>query len=121
LIEYTTPVGKVRLLISDVNEADLLLSDEQLTALLSLSSDNIYRAASKALRIIATSEVLVSKVIRMQNGTSTDGAKVSAELRALADELDSEARRLDLLVDDSFFEIVPNEDPHAEAAEWYIS
>lgn len=116
-IDYQSPKGQIRLLISDVDETNLLLTDEQLDGYLALNP-NVYRASAMALRTIAASEVLVSKVLRMQNGTTTDGAKVSAELRTLADELDAIANAADRAVqDESFFEFVPLYEGHAEAAE----
>lgn len=94
-IDYTTPIGQVRLLIADVNdvEADRLFTDTQITGFLAIAgvpadetapaSWSVRRAAASALDAIATSEVLISKVIRTQD-LSTDGAKVAAELRAQA-------------------------------------
>lgn len=116
-IDYQTPKGQIRLLISDVDETNLLLTDEQLDGYLSLNP-NVYRASAMALRTIAASEVLVSKVLRMQNGTTTDGAKVSAELRTLADELDAIANAADRAVQpESVFEFIPLYETPAEAAE----
>lgn len=84
-IDYDTDLGRVRLLTSDVNESSPLLTDEQITALLSMEG-SVKRAAAQALDTIASSEVLVSKVIRTLD-LQTDGAKVSAELRARANDL----------------------------------
>jgi hypothetical protein len=85
-IDYDSPIGKVRLLIADTDEANPLLSDGQITAFLSIESDRVKRAAAQALDAIATSEVLISKVIRTLD-LQTDGAKVAAELRARAASL----------------------------------
>jgi hypothetical protein len=82
-IDYTTDVGKVRLLIPDTDEANLLLDDGQVTAFLALEGGSVKLAAAQALDTIASSEALVSKVITTQD-LSTDGAKVAAELRARA-------------------------------------
>jgi len=92
-IDYTLPLGKVRLLITDTSDvvADRLFTDDQLDAFLAMANDSIPRTAAKALLVIAASEVLVSKKIRTQAGTSTDGPAVSAELRALAKQLLEEA------------------------------
>ena len=110
VIDYTLPLGKVRLLITDTSDvvADRLFNDDQLDAFLELGDGNVHRTAAQALRVIAASEVLVGKVIRTQAGTSTDGAKVSAELRALAAEYDTQAGLDDAASEDaSLFEIVP--------------
>lgn len=89
-IDYTSPVGLVRLNITDLDEAAPLLSDDMITGLLVATDENVNRATARALRIIATSEVLTAKVIRTQD-LSTDGAKVAAELRAQADRYDAMA------------------------------
>ena len=85
-MDYTTPVGQVRLLISDLDPDDQLLSDDMIRGYLAMSGDNLRRAAAEALDAIASSEVLVSKVIRTQD-RATDGAAVAAELRKHAANL----------------------------------
>lgn len=85
-IDYTTHVGQVRLLAADVDEANLLLLDPQIEAFLAMEGGSVKLAAAQALDTIASSEALVSKVIRTQD-LSTDGVKVAAELRARASEL----------------------------------
>ena len=109
VIDYTTPAGQVRLYITDTddNPANRLFTDPQLTVFLNRNDDNVYRASAQALRVIAASEVLVGKVIRTQAGTSTDGAKVSAELRALADSSDAQANADDSAAVEGFFDVVP--------------
>lgn len=88
-IDYTTPVGQVRLLIADVEESNFLLADDQITGYLAIESGRVKRAAARALDAIATSEVLVSKKIRTLD-LQTDGPAVAAELRALAKQLRDE-------------------------------
>ena len=57
--------------------------------------------------MLATSEALINKVIRTSDYT-TDGAKLGAELRAQAKQLNDEADRDDLADSyDSSFIIVP--------------
>lgn len=84
-IDYETPLGMVRLYTTDTSEdpAARLLTDDQIRGLLTAASDSVYGATARALRLIATSEVLVSKKIRTQDLT-TDGPAVAAELRAQA-------------------------------------
>jgi hypothetical protein len=120
-IDYTSPAGMVRLNITDVadNPADRIFDDAQLTAFLTLAGENINRASARALRVIAASEVLIGKVIRTQAGTSTDGAKVSAELRALADSYDAQANAEDSASVEGFFDVVPFDGCYKpEGAEW---
>jgi len=88
-IDYTTPVGQVRLLIADVEEGNFLLADDQITGYLAIESGRVKRAAARALDAIATSEVLVSKKIRTLD-LQTDGPAVAAELRAQARQLREE-------------------------------
>lgn len=85
-IDYTTDLGKVRLLIPDTDESNQLFSDAQITAFLTMEGGIVKKAAAAALETIASNEAMVSKVIRAQD-LSTDGAKVAAELRARAAEL----------------------------------
>lgn len=111
----TEDVTLVRLLIAD-NGAEQLLTDENLSALLDLYGD-VRRAAARALRVIAASEVLVSKKIRTQD-LSTDGPAVAAELRAQADNLDAEAELLEAAEDVGFFEVTTfGEHPPVEGEE----
>jgi hypothetical protein len=104
-IDHTTPVGQVRLLIADTTESALTLTDQQVEGYLGLyggtaatsTLSQTRRAAADALDAIATSEALVSKVIRTHD-LSTDGAKLAdvlrkqaATLRAQADTADDDA------------------------------
>jgi hypothetical protein len=123
VIDYSTPAGKVRLYITDTDDtpANRLFTDAQLTVFLNMNGDNVYRASAQALRVIAASEVMVGKVIRTQAGTSTDGAKVSAELRALAAEYDAQANADDSSTAEGFFDVVPFGYPcKPEGAEWRL-
>ncbi|MEV5819298.1 hypothetical protein AB0L22_08995 [Micromonospora haikouensis] len=89
-VDPATPVGMVRLRISDLDEATPLFEDAQLAALILAEGGNVKRGAAAALEIIAGSEVLISKVISTQDLT-TNGAAVAAELRALAKTLREQA------------------------------
>lgn len=78
--------NRVRLLIADTNVTAgvFLLQDEEITDLLAMES-NLWLAAAMALELIAASEVLVLKKIRLLNGDlSTDGPAVANALRAIA-------------------------------------
>lgn len=93
-IDYTTDLGRVRLLIPDTDSTNQLFDDDQINAFLSIEASIIKRAAAAAIEAIASSEVMVSKVIKTQD-VATDGAKVSdalmkraAELRRQSDEDD---------------------------------
>jgi hypothetical protein len=128
-IDYETDVGKVRLLVPDVNEtAGLLFSDAQIEAFLSMARGSgtalIKRAAAAALETAASSEAMVSKVIKTQDLT-TDGAKVSDALLARAARLREQADddEDDDATDGGGFDVVDFRDPYrrrysGEAAEW---
>lgn len=119
MADYSTPLGRVRLLITDTSDvpADQIFSDEQLTAFLDMSGENVYRAAAEALLVMAANEALISKKIRTQD-LATDGPAVSAELRALAERLTLKAAEADAAAG-TFFELVPFAEPAAlEGVEW---
>lgn len=107
-IDYSTPVGQVRLLVADLNEASFLVPDTMIEGYLSLKKNSVYRAAAAVLDAMATSEVLLAKVIKTQD-VSTDGSKVAAELRAQAANLRAQADEEDTAngADDSFMTFVP--------------
>lgn len=100
-----SPVHQVRLLIADLDTDNQLLDDDTVVGYLSMHgvtrSDatfpgktptwSVRRAAADALDAIATSEVLVSKVIRTAAGVVTDGAKVADALRKQAVALRAQA------------------------------
>lgn len=113
-VDYETDEGKVRLLIADTDENNLLFSDSQISGFLGIARNgSVKRAAADALDAIATSEALIGKVIRTQD-LQTDGAKLADALRKHATELRRQADDDD--ADDggaSFFDIVPG--PRA----WY--
>lgn len=115
--DYATAIGQVRLLIPDTEqldnpadveaEAQYIFDDHQIQAFLSLYSNNVKRAAAQAKLVLATSEALINKVIRTADYT-TDGAKLGAELRAQAKQLQEEADKDDLVDSyDSSFIVVP--------------
>ena len=99
-VAFNTNVGRVRLLIPDIEERSdprdlrlppaLLFTDEQIQAFLDINSGNIKRAAADAVRVIATTQSLLLKVLSTDD-KSTDGAKLGAELRAQAKRLTDEA------------------------------
>src|SRR5690606_24312534 len=79
-VDPSTPIGQVRLLATDLDEAEPLFDDEQIGAFLTMEGGNVRLAAALALETIARSEVLVSKKIRTLD-LQTDGPAVARELR----------------------------------------
>lgn len=90
-IDYESPAGQVRLLIPDVDEANLLLTEAQIGAYLRMEGGNVKLAAAQALDGIASSEAMIGKVISTEGGQSTNGPAVAAELRARAQGLRDQA------------------------------
>ena len=113
--DYATVIGQIRLLIPDVEQLEdlvnpsadpaYLFNDAQIQAFATLYSDNVKRAAAQAKLVLATSEALISKVIRTDD-LQTDGAKLSAELRAQAVELNKQADQDDFSDSYDAFEII---------------
>lgn len=120
-IDYTLPLGKVRLLILDTAPAqqDRLFADDQLDAFLDMNGQSVKRTAAQALLTVAMSEALLSKKIRTQD-LSTDGPAVAAELRLQAAVLAKQADTEDAAAADSYFEIIPGSTDYPEAAERYV-
>lgn len=112
---YDTVIGQIRLLIPDVEQlddlsnssasAEYLFNDSQIQAFATLYSNNVKRAAAQAKLVLATSEALISKVIRTDD-LQTDGAKLGAELRAQAVELNKQADQDDFSDSYDAFEII---------------
>ena len=111
--DYSTPVGKVRALIPDVEEVDwendgnasYMFTDNHLEGFLSLypaienpddvdytSTVHIRRAAADAVDALATSEALISKVIKTED-LQTDGAKLANALIVRAQQLRRQAEK----------------------------
>ncbi len=102
---YSTAIGQVRLLIPDTEQLEdpknpsatpeYIFTDPQIQAFIALYNNNVKRAAAAAKLALATSEALIGKVIKTYD-FSTDGAKLAAELRAQAKQLQDEAREDDM-------------------------
>lgn len=105
--DYTSPVMQVRLLIADLDTANPVLTDDQVGGYLTVEGDNVKLAAASALEAIASSEALVSKVIKSRD-LSTDGPAVAKSLREHAASLRAQAAD----EDEGFFDIV-DFGPHA--------
>lgn len=89
------PRDMVRLMIADTDTGLYVFENEELDALLSLSVENVRYAAADALEIMARSEVMISKRIKILDLT-TDGPAVAKELRESAKALRAQADDLAL-------------------------
>lgn len=104
----TTARGRVRLLITDIDEAYPIFQDSQIDAFLAMEEDNVFLGAALALDTIARSETMILKVIELLD-LKTDGASVGRELRQSAKAL----RERSEFVDAGAFAIVPMIDTDA--------
>lgn len=116
-INYSTPVGQVRLLIADVGEPAPILDDPQIDGYLAINAGNVRRAAADALDAIADSETLVSKVIKTQD-LSTDGTKTADSLRKHADRLRAQAEDDDFAFDVVDYQPYPGRPELTEYQVW---
>lgn len=117
-IDFQSPEGQVRLLIADLDESELILSDIIIGGYLVLNDNSVKLAAADSLDAIATSEVLLAKKIRTQD-LSTDGPAVAAELRGQAARL--RARAEEESGAGSFFDIIPfGPSGHSEGEEYRL-
>lgn len=89
-MDFSTDAGKVRLLVSDIDEMRPIFNDASIDAFLELAGENVKRAAASALLVIAVNEVLVQKRIRLLD-LSTDGPAEAEALRKLAAEYRAQA------------------------------
>lgn len=102
--DLTTDVGKVRLLLNDVN-TPWVFTDVEIQAFLDLEGGSVKRAAAQAIDTNATNLVLAMRVLRSQD-LSTDGAKVADAMRAHADRLRQQAAEADEEGDGFYFDVV---------------
>ena len=82
-IDYTTPLGTARLLLSDTDEAEPIWPDEQLERFLVLAAQEPFTAAALALEAAAANDALTMKVVRMRD-MQTNGVASAQALRELA-------------------------------------
>lgn len=121
-LDPTTPVGALRLLISDSQlrtdpgdpslPAEYYFSDVFLEGFLALNAGNLKLAAADALLALATNESMVSKKIRKEN-LQTDGPAVTNALRLVAQDYRSQGKadQYDIDAADGTFLVVDFADP----------
>ncbi len=91
LTDYSGNVAKVRLLISDIDDAQQIFNDQAIQAFIDMALDgHVKRAAAQALLVMATNEVLVQKRIKLLD-LSTDGPAEAQALLSLAKQYREEA------------------------------
>lgn len=99
-----TDLALVRLSIGDTVSATPVFQDEELNAMLAMQGGSWRRAAAVALERIATSQILLLKVITILD-VKTDGAAVAKALLAQAQRLRADAATAED-EDGSTFEVI---------------
>jgi len=92
--DLATDRGRVRLLVTDVDQTQPLFQDDEIDAFLAIEGGSVPRAAALALDTIASNESLVQKASRLVD-FQTNGPAVAADLRAHAAALRARADELD--------------------------
>ena len=103
-----TALARVRLRIRDTTSATAVFADEEILAFIAMEDNDWRRAAALALETIASTQLLLLKVITILD-VKTDGAAMAKELRAEAQQLRDESERLRLRAEDedgSTFEVI---------------
>jgi hypothetical protein len=96
--DYTTDVGKVRVLLGDTDPTDvssgegtyMYFSDDEIAAFLTMYGDNVKLAAARCLETIASSQALLLKSWSSDDLT-VNGDRIAESLRKLAAQLREEA------------------------------
>ena len=125
MIDYTSPIGRVRVLIPDLrkledlrdlrNEPRYLFTDDEILAFLAVNDGNVKRAAADACDAIGMDKALQLLVLKTDD-KQTDGAKLLDAIVKRAKALREQARE-----DDennlSFDVIMPSYDP----VDWVVN
>ena len=125
MIDYTSPIGQVRVLIPDLrkledlrdlrNEPRYLFTDDEILAFLAVNNGNVKRAAADACDAIGMDKALQLLVLKTDD-KQTDGAKLLDAIVKRARALREQAKE-----DDennlSFDVIMPSYDP----VDWVVN
>lgn len=125
MIDYTSPIGQVRVLIPDLrkledlrdlrNEPRYLFTDDEVLAFLAVNNGNVKRAAADACDAIGMDKALQLLVLKTDD-KQTDGAKLLDAIVKRAKTLREQARE-----DDenklSFDVIMPSYEP----VDWVVN
>lgn len=125
MIDYTSPIGQVRVLIPDLrkledlrdlrNEPRYLFTDDEILAFLAVNNGNVKRAAADACDAIGMDKALQLLVLKTDD-KQTDGAKLLDAIVKRAKTLREQAKE-----DDennlTFDVIMPSYDP----VDWVVN
>lgn len=124
-IDFSSPVGQVRVLIPDLrkledlrdlrNEPRYLFADEEIEALLAVNGSNVKLAAADACDAIGMDKALQLLVLKTDD-KQTDGAKLLAAIVGRARQLRAQAKEDE--VNNLCFDVVQ---PTFEPVDWAVN
>ena len=125
MIDYTSPIGQVRVLIPDLrkledlrdlrNEPRYLFTDDEILAFLAVNNGNVKRAAADACDAIGMDKALQLLVLKTDD-KQTDGAKLLDAIVKRAKALREQAREDD--ENNLSFDVVY---PSFEPVDWAVN
>lgn len=125
MIDYTSPVGQVRVLIPDLrkledlrdlrNEPRYLFTDDEILAFLAVNNGNVKRAAADACDAIGMDKALQLLVLKTDD-KQTDGAKLLDAIVKRARMLREQAREDD--ENNLSFDVIM---PSYEPVDWVVN
>lgn len=125
MIDYTSPIGQVRVLIPDLrkledlrdlrNEPRYLFTDDEILAFLAVNNGNVKRAAADACDAIGMDKALQLLVLKTDD-KQTDGAKLLDAIVKRARTLREQAKEDD--ENNLSFDVVM---PSYEPVDWVVN
>lgn len=125
MIDYTSPIGQVRVLIPDLrkledlrdlrNEPRYLFTDDEILAFLAINNGNVKRAAADACDAIGMDKALQLLVLKTDD-KQTDGAKLLDAIVKRAKTLREQAKEDD--ENNLSFDVVM---PSYEPVDWVVN
>ena len=125
MIDYTSPIGQVRVLIPDLrkledlrdlrNETRYLFTDDEILAFLAVNNGNVKRAAADACDAIGMDKALQLLVLKTDD-KQTDGAKLLDAIVKRAKTLREQAKEDD--ENNLSFDVIM---PSYEPVDWAVN
>ena len=125
MIDYTSPIGQVRVLIPDLrkledlrdlrNEPRYLFTDDEILAFLAINNGNVKRAAADACDAIGMDKALQLLVLKTDD-KQTDGAKLLDAIVKRAKTLREQAKEDD--ENNLSFDVIM---PSYEPGDWVVN
>lgn len=125
MVDYTSPIGQVRVLIPDLrkledlrdlrNEARYLFTDDEILAFLAVNNGNVKRAAADACDAIGMDKALQLLVLKTDD-KQTDGAKLLDAIVKRAKTLREQAKEDD--ENNLSFDVIM---PSYEPVDWVVN